>query len=90
MVLDESSIITACSYSLINSANDPSKEFARNPIADDDDLIGLCANLGIPDPYETDLDDDLQIRFGGYLRIQGEPAYVIHGKKTRLSNPNDI
>ena len=90
MVLDESSIITACSYSLINSANDPSKEFARNPIEDNDELIGLCANLGIPDPYETDLDDDLQIRFGGYLRIQGEPAYVIHGKKTRLSNPNDI
>ncbi len=90
MVLDESSIITVCSYSLITSANDPSKEFARNPIADDDDLIGLCANLGIPNPYETDLDDDLQIRFGGYLRIQSEPAYVIHGKKTRLSNPNDI
>ncbi|MBR5040596.1 MAG: hypothetical protein IKX68_05730 [Clostridiales bacterium] len=90
MVLDENSIITACSYSLVNSANDPSKDFAKSPLADDDDLIELCANLGIPNPYETDLSDDLQILFGGYLRIQSEPSYVIHGKKTRLSNPNDI
>lgn len=90
MVLDESSIITACSYSVINSNNDPSKDFAKNPIDDNDELIDLCANLGLPDPYETDLDSDTQIRFGGYLHIQSEPAYVIHGKKTRLSTPNDI
>ena len=90
MVLDESSIITACSYSVVNSVNDPSKDFAKAPIEDNDDLIELCANLGLPDPYDTELSDDLEIRFGGYLRIQSEPAYVIHGKKTRLSTPNDI
>ena len=90
MKLRENTVITACSYQLVNSSRDSSRDFVKNPIPDDQRFSDLCRELGLADPVDIEIDKDLQIQFGGFVNVPCEPASVIKTKKKRLAPPDEI